>query len=80
MRISIYGNSSFTSKHTHPVDVWVKQGCTPCYAQLGDLNQNNNKISFWSKDSKDSTIKQSWIQQNTSCILIAVKAVEALPL
>ena len=23
-------NRSFTIKHTHPVDVWVKQGYTPC--------------------------------------------------
>ena len=23
-------NRSFTSKHAHPVDVWVKQGCTCC--------------------------------------------------
>ena len=31
-----------------------------------------------SKDSKDSTIKQSLTEQNTRCELKAVKAVEAL--
>ena len=73
-------NRRFTSKHTHPVDVWVKQGCTCCNAQMGDLNQNNNKNYTLAKDSKDSTIKQSLIQQNTSCGLKAVKGVEVLPL
>ena len=33
-----------------------------------------------SKDSKDSTIKQGLIEQNTRCGLKAVKAVEVLPL
>ena len=46
-------NISFTSKHTHPVDVEVKQGCTCCNAQMGDHNQNNNKNILWSKDSKN---------------------------
>ena len=45
-------NRSFTSKHTHPVDVWVKQGCTCCNAQMGDLNQNNNKNILWQKTQK----------------------------
>ena len=45
----IPGNRSFTSKHTHPVDVWVKQDCPCCNAQMVDLNQNNNKICFGQK-------------------------------
>ena len=49
-------------------------------AQLDDLNQNNNKTILWSKDSKDSTIKQSLIQYNTSCNLFGTKIVEVLPL
>ena len=46
------GNRSFTSKHTHPKDAWVKQGCTCCNAQMGDLNQNNNKNILWQKTQK----------------------------
>ena len=57
----------------------MKQGYTPSYAQLGGFNQDNNKNILWSKDSKDSTIKQSLTQQNTSCGLKAVKTVEVLP-
>ena len=49
-------------------------------AQLVDLNQNNNRNNPWSKDSKDSTIKQGLIEQYTRCGLKAVKAVEVLPL
>ena len=57
-----------------------EQGCTCCNAQMGDLNQNKQQKYTLAKDSKDSTIKQSLIQQNTSCVLKAVKAVEVLPL
>ena len=37
---------------THPVEVWVKQDYTPSYAQLGDLNQNNNKNILGQKTQK----------------------------
>ena len=50
-------NRHFTSKHTHPVDVWVKQGCTCCNAQMGDVNQNNNRTILWQETQKTQSNK-----------------------
>ena len=53
---------------------------THCDAQMDDLNQNNNKNILWQKTQKTQQSKQGLIEQNTSCELKAVKAVEVLPL
>ena len=47
----------------------MKQGCTCCNAQMGDLNQNNNKNILWQKTQRlnnqtkfDSTKHKLWTE------------------
>ena len=46
----------------------MKQGYTPCYAQLGDLNQYNNKNIFGQKTQMtQQSIKVSLNKTQVSC-------------
>ena len=65
-------------KHTNLVGLRVETSLSLLWCSAGRSQSNNNKI-YSSKDSKDSTIKQSFMEQNTSCGLTAEKVVEVLP-